>query len=345
MATAEELRRKMAKKKQELESSHQSAIENKDKKQFSRGSVIIKEKLPEGVGIWNPKPDDHLIDVLAWFATKDYPSDSIKEDDPVPFLDLWVYKGVGSNADDFVSPSLTYKKKDPIAEFLRTNRDKATWKSNSAKRRLFYLVWVHDTAEEEAKGVQVWEVANWFFGAKIEELAKKPRGGGAVLYSDYSKELGKSVFFRIKKSGSFQNEDGKAQDSLEYTGHQFVDRDADIPDRILEQIFPLESVITLHPSYEEIYEAFYGEPYVEGAPSTKHSQENDDPSQEKERDSNIDNRLQRLKKQMDADVEYQGERDIDTPPVKEEEPKEEPKEEEVKPVVKTGLRRVIKRRE
>ena len=325
MSEAERRRKLMAKKRKKLETSHQTAVEEKDKKQSSFGSVILKDKLPEGVGLWQPAVGkEHIIDILAWFATDNYPSDSIQADDPVHMLDLWVYRGVGANNDCFVSPSIHFKQKDPIQEFLRTNKSKEDWKNNSAKRRSFYLVWVHDNDEEEAKGVQVWEVSQFFFGSKIEELAKKPRGGGVILYSDYSAEIGKSIYFRIKESGTYEDAQGNKQKSIEYVGHQFVDRDADIPDEIIEQIFPLETVINLHPTYDEMYEAFYGVPYdPEKAPSkgernvkdrfskVKHKDEEDDIHYNGDFDDDDEKPVTRKKRKIEDDPEDDPDDEVD----------------------------------
>jgi len=82
--------------------------------------------------------------------------------------------------------------------------------------------------------------------AKLRVLARDPRGGGIILFDDL--EIGKSISFQKK---------GKGQQNTEYLGHQFLQRQAPIPDWIIEQSFDLGSVINWESDYDEMYEVFY----------------------------------------------------------------------------------------
>ena len=44
-----------------------------------------------------------------------------------------------------------------------------------AKRRTLYLIWCRDNNTEEEKGIQIWDVANWFIEDKLNIYHKDLR--------------------------------------------------------------------------------------------------------------------------------------------------------------------------
>jgi len=80
---------------------------------------------------------------------------------------------------------------------------------------------------------------------KIDEIARLPRGGGYIPFSD--PDEGKSICWSRKGTG---------QENTAYLGHRFIDRESAIPDRILDKTFALDQVITMHTDYDEIKNAF-----------------------------------------------------------------------------------------
>jgi len=108
-------------------------------------------------------------------------------------------------------------------------------------------MWVHDTREEEKKGIQIFEASHFFMEEKIEEIAKLPRGGGYENFSDPDK--GKLLAWTRKGAG---------KENTQYLGHRFIEREYPIPDRILDQSFSLDQVVNMHPSYEELEKEFKG---------------------------------------------------------------------------------------
>jgi hypothetical protein len=144
---------------------------------------------------------------------------------------------------------------------------KEEWAQIRAKRRSIYLIWDRKDAKSEKKGVQIFDAAHFFMEEKLEEIAKLPRGGGYIMFSD--PDEGKHVAWTRKGSG--------AKDTR-YIGHKFVDRERPIPDSILEKTFSLDTVVNMHPSYEEIEKAFYGNKEKE---SSEDETEKDESSESK----------------------------------------------------------------
>lgn len=253
--TGTSFRDKFRSQKQDLMKRHQEQVDSKDSgSEFP--TIFNKELVPKGIEFWKCKPGEHLIDIIPFFAGSQHPK--VKEGELAYVVDLWVHQGVGPMNTPYPCTNRNFKETDPICEYIAQNRlPTDEWKRVSPKRRTAYLVWVHDSPEEEKKGIQIWEVAHFYFEEKIDEIAKSPRGGGAVAFSDI--ESGKSIAFTVKKVGTYKDAKGTDRDSIGYLGHRFVDRDIEIiPERILEQSFALDEIIKMKPDYDEMSEAFYG---------------------------------------------------------------------------------------
>ena len=243
------LREKFRQQKRELLKKHKHVIENRETYGYS--SIINKDKLPKGIGIWSCGEGKHIIDIIPYEVGKINPHRN--EGEIWHYLELWVHRNVGPRKEHFVCPSANPKirKPCPICEYQDKMRREGKLSSDEIKelypkRRVIYLIWCHDSEKEEKKGIQVWEVAHWFMQDKLDELAESPRGGGLIHYFDPDK--GKSISFKRKGTG---------QGNTAFTAHSFLDREEVIPDKILEQTFPLEDVVKI-PSYDEIAEAFFG---------------------------------------------------------------------------------------
>lgn len=275
MAKPVSFRDKFRQQKEKLASHHQEQVNTRDSG-TEYPSIIDKTKLPEGRTIWKPKAGEYLIDIIPFFAGSQHPK--VSEGDLSYVIDLWVHQGVGPLNTPYVCQTKTFHENDPICEYIASKRIPTDeWKKISAKRRTLYLVWVHDEdRKEEKKGIQIWDVAHFFFEAKVDEIAKSPRGGGAISFSDV--DNGKSIAFTIRKSGTYTDAGGQQRDSLEYLGHRFIDREKPIPEKILEQTFALDEVIVMHPDDEEVSDAFYGRKNTSGRTTT--AEEDDIPFDE-----------------------------------------------------------------
>ncbi len=216
-------------------------------------SIFLKDKIPAGIEFWRCKEGDHLVDIIPFYAGPDMPhgddGQPITEEGGTDYvLDLFVHVNVGNMNKPYVCPFENFGLPCPICEFMKANRlEKEDWKKLVAKHRVIYLIWSHDSREEEKKGLQIFEVSHFFMEEKIEEIAKLPRGGGYENFSHI--DTGKSLAWKRKGAG---------QDNTQYLGHRFIEREAPIPDRILDQSFALDTVVNMHPSYEEIEKEFKG---------------------------------------------------------------------------------------
>lgn len=241
------------KKKRTLAGRHEKSV--KAPKQRGRyPSIIRKDKLPEGVEVWRCGEGEHLIDIIPWEAGPDMPLDQhsnvvTNEGDLDYFLNIWVHQNIGSMKQPYVCPYQNFGEDCPICEYLSERRlPKDEWDALRPKERTIYLIWSHDTREEEKKGIQIWEVASFFMQQKLDKIAKLPRGGGVIDFSNY--DTGKSI--------SFERE-GKGGSNTAYDGHAFIEREMEIPDKILDQTFSLDQVVEMRPSYDEIAKAFKGQ--------------------------------------------------------------------------------------
>lgn len=224
------------------------------------GAGVFKTDLDE-VNFFNCKEGDHILDIIPYEAG---PNDPITpEGDPTYQLEIFVHRGVGPTEDQRVLCLRdTYGQPCPICDHRRQlqteGADEAKWKPLFAKQRNIYNILCYSSEKEEAKGIQVWEVA-WFYMEKhLAKLAKGPmqRGGrsrGAsvepnVAFAD--PDEGKSISFSVESQG---------KEFPEYSGHQFEARDYVIDDGLLEEAHCLDDLIII-PTYDEVYELYWGEP-------------------------------------------------------------------------------------
>jgi len=269
-------RQRAKKMKKDLEKRHEEAIESKDDSGGSDYITIFKkDEVPEGMGFWTPGYGEHLIDIVPFFAGENHPK--VGEGRLCYVIDLWVHK----KGDNFVCQTRNFKLRDPICDFIKKTRlPTDEWKKIAPKRRTVYLVWVHDTPEEEEKGLQIWEVAHWFFEKHVDAIAKSPKGGAPIIFSD--PDTGKQIAFEIVKSGTYKDENDVDRDSQDWTGYRFIDRDEKIPDEILDQSFSLDDIIDMHPDTDKVYKSFHGEDEEEKIVKQETEEEEEEETEEEE---------------------------------------------------------------
>ena len=245
------LRERMKEQKKGLQKRREK--QQQDKAAGRWGTVFDRDKVPSGRQFWPCKEGSHIIDVIPFAAGPNFPPITrVKEDDIEYRVDVWVHQGVGPTDEQYVCPAFMFKKPCPICEYLAQEKaagrrlPKEEYSATRAKNRTMYLVWVHDTPEDERKGIQIWEIASFFFQDKLDEIAQDPRGRGMILFEDL--DIGKNISFRKKSKGENQ---------VEYTGHQFLDRDVPIPDEIVEQSFSLDTIIKWESDYDEMHKLFH----------------------------------------------------------------------------------------
>jgi len=256
-------------KRRDLIKRHEEAYQRKDSSS-QYGSIF--KKIPDNLSFWKCGDGRHEIDVVPFITGPNVPM--VREDELEYKLDVWVHQNVGATNDPYVCPARNFKKPCPLCNYIEEQKRKGIRLSKeeygqvAPKRRTVYLVWVHDDQKEEDKGLQLWEIAHFFFEMNVAEIAKEaPANGGMNVWSDPVD--GSSVMFTRKGSG---------KDNTSFYGHKFVERRKPIPEDILEQAdFHLDDIVEMHPSYEDIERAFLGGEVEETTETT--SDENPEPDQ------------------------------------------------------------------
>jgi hypothetical protein len=249
-------RKKTRSKRKSLAGRHNKSGKDVGKKGSGKrfASIFSKDKLPEGMEFWRSNEGEHLIDLIPFEAGPDMPLDEanrpiVEEGELAYFIPLFVHFNVGPMKEPIVCPYENFNQPCPICEYIGNNfLPKKEWQAIKPGHRVVYLVWSHDSIEEEKKGVQVWESSMFGVHQHLEDAARKPKGGGSINFSDI--DTGKNVFFE---------REGKGQTDTVYKRFSFVDRDdPELPDTIVDQVedFTLDSVIKMHPSYDHIASIF-----------------------------------------------------------------------------------------
>ena len=241
------------KAKEQLQQRSKEAFDSKD----SSGMYdnFFRKDL-ENVKMWKCENGEHAINILISEAGVNYPTQPpyqhIKEGDVVYFLDIWVHRNIGVNETTVVCPARNYGKDCPICEQVAELRklgleeDKETIKLLNPKRRTVYNMVCLDSSEEEAKGVQVWEVAHFFMQKHLAARSKKRKGGGYIHFAD--PEEGREVIFERAKNG----------DNVEFTNHDFAEREGyTIDDDTLDSAHCIDDMITIY-DYDTLKTMFLG---------------------------------------------------------------------------------------
>lgn len=233
--------------REDLVKAQSESLKSKDDKSGGFGSIFDKMLIPEDRQLFlSIKEGDHVIDIIPWFAGPNHPN--VGDGKLTYLVDYWAHYNVGPMNDVVGCNQYMYRKPCPICEYINKQRlPKEEYTNVKAKRRCAYLVWNHNNMEEERKGIQIMDLAHFCMEANLVVIASNPKGGGSVIFSD--PDNGKTLVFTRKGTGQFDTK---------YLGHRFMDRDAPIPDFILDQVFQLENCMNLTPDYDELKEKFSG---------------------------------------------------------------------------------------
>ncbi|MDY6958353.1 MAG: hypothetical protein SVK08_04280, partial [Halobacteriota archaeon] len=235
---------KMLKAQKSLAKQYEESINTTEQSGgFAYGSIFIKEKMPEDVGMYKLDVREHYIDIIPFFAGTQHPK--AKEGELAYHVDLYVHRDIGVENDQFVCQKSTWGKPDPICTHIaRTRPDKNTFKQIAQKRRCVYLVYDRLNPDQ---GLQILEVSHFFFQKKLDGQMKNPKGGPPVNFAHPTK--GKSIWFEVQKSGSFTTASGDKAEARSIEGLKFVDRDEDVPEEIFDAAgeIHLDEIIEMHP--------------------------------------------------------------------------------------------------
>lgn len=202
---------------------------------------------------WKVSEDDHIIDIIPYFAGNFDPL--TKPGEPTYGLEIYAHQGVGPDERAVVCMLENYGKPCPICEHRQELRsqypdDKDMWKHLYPKRRMVYNIICYDSAKEEEKGIQVWEVAWWFSERHFSQLARtgKRPGYGSVTYTPFADpDEGKMISF---------SREGQGAQNTQFLAHKFIDREVPISEEILAQALVLDELLYI-PTYEEVYSMYY----------------------------------------------------------------------------------------
>ena len=245
---------RLAKRKASL----QKRMKRGQEKTARKGTGFLKpiEQLPEGFKEWNPGVGEHLIDILCYEAGANDPL--VDEGEDTYGLMIGVHMRVGPDQKPFVCLG-EFDESCPVCEARNDLREagehKDVWVPLFPSDRTLYNVSVLDNTDEYKKGVQVWQVANFYMEKHLQKLSQRVVRPGMsktvdpyIYFSDPSAKEGRSIAFEIEQA--------KSKDSYKsYIGHRFELREEDIPARIINGVYQLDQLIYI-PEYDEVKELF-----------------------------------------------------------------------------------------
>lgn len=205
------------------------------------------------------KEDPHVIDIVPFMVGDNCPMDDkgrrLEKGAWAYYLDIYVHQRIGPNESRYVCPAKNYDRPCPICEHIRELRkdgvDYEEYKDIDAKRRNVYNILCYDTEKEENKGIQIFEVSHHYMEKNLQKIAKKPRGGGTILYAD--PDEGMMIAFQVEDN-----------EMKTISGHQFEPRSVGgksyvISDEDIGNAYPLDEIVE-ELSYNELYEIYHGAP-------------------------------------------------------------------------------------
>jgi hypothetical protein len=268
----------------------------------------------EGVLYWKCTNAEHLIDIIPYIRGANDPDKKTKEGDPQHILELWVHSNVGVNQDRYVCPAKNFGKPCPICEYREQLKQEEEYDEELVKklypsRRNVFNIVVYDNEKEQAKGVQVWEVAHFFMGGPLGALSKVPRRGktGYDTYIYYADpDNGKMISFEKK---------GKGKGNTEFTGLKFVDRDEPIPDEYLQAAKCLDDLIVI-PTYDELSEAFYGSEHGSAEEAAETTADEEAPPEEEKEPETPPTRTKPRTQPAKEEIEEEPEKPVEKPKVR-----------------------------
>jgi hypothetical protein len=230
---------------------------NEQQEREQKGAGTLFKRDIKGLKFFKCGERQHTIDIIPYFAGKCDPY--VPEGEEAYVFEFFIHRDVGVGEGSIMCLAETYGEPCPICEDRRKKiRDGADEKSLNKLRparnpRSVYNIICYDDADEEAKGVQIFHTSHYLMEAQLQELAKVPIRAGQkgidplVVFMD--PDAGKSIVF--KREGT--------ADKTRFTGMRFADRPQGfkIDQRDLDDAWALDEIV-YRPTYEEVYEYYYG---------------------------------------------------------------------------------------
>lgn len=191
----------------------------------------------------------NLVDIIPYIiSTKNHPQ-GMRPGYEDYILDLHVHKNIGPRNDSFICLTNTFNKPCPIceeADRLRSAGKEEEAKALKPKRRAIYNVIDLKNPDD---GIQIFDTVHYFFEKELTDELKASFEGEIPVFSDI--EEGMSVEFRASEK-TFNG-----RKFFEYKSFNFVDREEQYQEPILDEVYPLDKMMVI-PTYDEVSASFYG---------------------------------------------------------------------------------------
>ncbi len=239
---------------EQIDKDQKEAYERKDDSGVFKS--IFKDEIPKSA-FWEHKEGGHQVNIIAYIVGENSMHPSKKPGDIALYFEVGVHKNIIPNTTHVCMAS-TFRKKcayDDYQNELRkdTSVSKEVIKALYPQRRMLYNLEILDNPKEQARGILIFDIAQFLFQKPLEEQAILPLDGGTIRYAAPSG--GKIITFQIK-DGTYKNEktgqSGKKQD---FTSFHFLDRDP-LDDSYFERAWKLDGCLYI-PEYDEISDALH----------------------------------------------------------------------------------------
>ena len=168
-------------------------------------------------------------------------------------LDVWVHRNLGPNKKDMLCPKATYGKACPACEERQKLRDEGRDEEARAfspsRRTIYNIQLIGRNGPEDAP--MIFATSHHCFNKElIEEAASSSKGPVPVPFASIGPD-GKVVSFRVSEKDLGTNKFCEAK------SFQFLDRDEEVSDEVLEQCVSLDEHLIV-PTSKQILDAMYG---------------------------------------------------------------------------------------
>lgn len=256
-------------------------------------------KSGQDLTFWAPEVGkEHWFDIVPYKAGAHDPD--VEQGEETYCFQPYMHYKIGPMEKDVICLAKTYGKPCAICDYVKKmiseGKDEEDINALKVQRnpRAIYNVYVQDTKEERKKGIQILHASHFTIEGPLLELASRPTRPGSdeidpfVYFASPDKE-GKTISFKRKSK-------------FEFIAHQFVDRDYEIPSKLLKEAHTLDELVVV-PTYKEQEKWLFGD-------------EDDDEDEEKEEKKEKKERKSSRKPEPEPDEE---EDDDDVEPEEEEE--------------------------
>lgn len=212
-------------------------------------------------------------------------------------LDVWVHRNLGPNKKDMLCPKATYGKACPACEerqkLYDEGRDEEAKAFTPSRRAIYNVQLIGRNGPEDTP--MIFATSHQCFNKElIEEAAASSKGPVPIPFASIGPD-GKVVSFRVSEKALGSSKFCEAK------SFQFLDRDEEISDEVLEQCVSLDEHLIV-PTSKQILDAMYGN---DDDDSVGQAPEQD--TQEDARRDSYDDARQDRRREPEPEPEYEPE--------------------------------------